>query len=88
MIHLRWDSWSKISANIGDNKFTQYFANGKDVFNVLTPLKDTKVTPVSVEKSPAEGNLVNSQVLFKVLKQNSATPQAALKAAADELRKD
>ncbi|MBU3155443.1 extracellular solute-binding protein [Clostridium estertheticum] len=84
----RWDSWKKISANIGDTKFTQYFSNGKDAFNVLLPLKDSIATPVSIEKSPNAGTLLNSQVLFKVLKQNSATPQAALKTAADELRKN
>jgi arabinosaccharide transport system substrate-binding protein len=84
----RWDVWDRITQNIGDNKFTQYFANGKDTFNALIPIKDKIISPVSVELNPTAYDLLSTQVLYKVLKQNSTTPEAALKAAADELRKN
>lgn len=83
----RWDVWDKITQNMGDNKFTQYFANGKDTFNALIPIKEKIASPASVELSPTAYNLLSTQVQFKVLKENSATPEAALKAAAAELRK-
>ncbi len=59
----------------------------KKVFNVLVQMKDEIKSPSMTELSTAAQDLVNSSVMFKSLKDQSLTPEQALKAAADELRK-
>ena len=83
----RWDAWDELSTNMKDSKYTEYFANGKDLFKVLLPMKDSVNIARSTTLSPTAGDLLNNQILYKVLQKNSQTPEAALKAAANEIRK-
>lgn len=78
----RWDVWDSPELQKPD----EYFANEK-VFNVLIQMKDEIKSPSMTELSTAAQDIVNSSVMFKSLKDQSQTPEQALKAAADELRK-
>jgi len=78
----RWDVWDAPELQKPD----PYFGN-EVVFKVLLAFKDEIDSPNNKELSGAAQDLVRSQVMFKVLKEKSATPAQALKAAADELRK-
>lgn len=79
---IRWDVWSAPEMS-EDNQYTDYF--GKGVFDMLQSIKDD-VNPINVgEKFPAAVSLVQKNVMFKVLKEQSQTPEEALKAAAEEL---
>ncbi|WP_434578620.1 ABC transporter substrate-binding protein [Thermoanaerobacterium thermosaccharolyticum] len=85
----RWDVWPQLASDPGDNKYTEYFINGKDLFKILYDstkgnIQSLRSTPLSVKAD----DLVTNQVLYKVLSNNSATAEQALKAAANELRKD
>ncbi|WP_026485756.1 ABC transporter substrate-binding protein [Caldanaerobius polysaccharolyticus] len=85
----RWDVWEQLANNPGDNKYTQYFVNGKDIFKILLSSTKGNVTSLrSTELNPTANDLLANQVLYKVLRTNKATPEQALKAAADELRKN
>lgn len=79
---IRWDVWNDPELQKPD----PYFNNEK-VFNVLLNMKDEIKSPNMSELSSASQDLVNSNVMFKSLKDQSQTPEQALKAAADELRK-
>ncbi|WP_274651162.1 ABC transporter substrate-binding protein [Paenibacillus humicola] len=79
---IRWDVWDSPELQKPD----PYFGNEK-VFNVLLELKDEIKSPNMGELSSAAQDLVNSNVMFKALKDQSQTPEQALKSAADELRK-
>lgn len=79
---VRWDVWDTPELQQPD----EYFGNEK-VFNVLLGIKDSITSPHYAELSSAAQDLVISNVMFKVLKEQSQTPEEALKAAADELRK-
>jgi arabinosaccharide transport system substrate-binding protein len=81
---IRWDVWDdpKMSE---PNKYTDYFGNG--IFKMLKEIKD-EINPTNItEKFPAAVTLVQKSVVFKALKEQSQTPEVALKSAADELRK-
>lgn len=78
----RWDVWDAPELQQPD----PYFGN-ENVFNVLLQMKDEIKSPNMNELSTAAQDLVNSSVMFKSLKDQSQTPEQALKAAADELRK-
>jgi arabinosaccharide transport system substrate-binding protein len=80
---IRGDVWSS-DAMKADNKFTEYY--GKDVFTMLEPLKDRLTSINFTEKFPNAQTLVQSSVVFKVLSEQSMTPQEALDAAAEELK--
>jgi arabinosaccharide transport system substrate-binding protein len=79
---IRWDVWDAPELQQPD----PYFSNEK-VFNVLLELKDEIKSPNMGSLSSASQDLVNSNVMFKSLKDQSQTPEEALRAAADELRK-
>ncbi|MFH5183463.1 ABC transporter substrate-binding protein [Paenibacillus sp. TAB 01] len=79
---IRWDVWNDPELQKPD----PYFNNEK-IFNVLLDMKDEIKSPNMSELSSASQDLVNSNVMFKSLKDQSQTPEQALKAAADELRK-
>jgi arabinosaccharide transport system substrate-binding protein len=78
----RWDAWDAPELQARD----EYFGN-EVVFNTLLKVKDEIVSPNNKELSAAAQDLVRGQVMFKVLQERSATPEQALRAAADELRK-
>ena len=78
----RWDAWDAPELQAPD----EYFGN-EVVFNTLLKIKDEIVSPNNKELSAAAQDLVRGQVMFKVLQERSATPEQALRAAADELRK-
>jgi len=81
---IRWDVWDAPEIK-EKNKYTDYFGEG--IFDVLLEIKD-EITPVNItEKTPQAIDLIRKDVLFKPLKENSMTPEDALKKAADELRK-
>ncbi|NHN29878.1 ABC transporter substrate-binding protein [Paenibacillus agricola] len=79
---IRWDVWDAPELQLPD----PYFSNEK-VFKVLLDMKDEIKSPNMGELSAAAQDIVNSSVMFKSLKEQSQTPEQALKAAADELRK-
>jgi arabinosaccharide transport system substrate-binding protein len=79
---IRWDVWNTPELQQPD----PYFSNEK-VFNILLGMKDEIKSPSMSELSSASQDLVKSNVMFKVLKDQSQSPEQALKAAADELRK-
>ncbi|TCL76773.1 L-arabinose-binding protein [Hydrogenispora ethanolica] len=81
---IRWDVWSD-PAMKADNQYTNYF--GKDIFNMLTDIKDEIGPTVITEKYPLAIDLIKKNVSFKALKEQSATPEQVLKEVADELRK-
>lgn len=78
----RWDVWDAPELQQPDS----YFGN-EVVFNILLQMKDEIKSPNMGERISAAQDLVNSNVMFKALKDQSQTPEQALKAAADELRK-
>ena len=81
---LRWDIW-ETDVMKEDNKFTQYF--GKDIFDVVLAMKD-KFHPSNITASPLfslANSLVASDILFRVLNEQSATPEEALASAAAEI---
>ncbi|MNV99236.1 putative arabinose-binding protein precursor [compost metagenome] len=66
------------------NKFTDYF--GKDIFQVLTAIKN-ELGPVNVtEKMPAVIDEVKRNVMFKTLN-DMEDPAKVLKESASQLRK-
>ena len=80
---IRWDVWDAPEMS-ADNEYTEYF--GKDIFDMLKSIKD-EMNPVNVgDRYPAAVSLVQKEVMFKVLEEQSMTPEEALKAAAEELR--
>lgn len=78
----RWDVWDTPELQQPD----AYFGN-EVVFNILLEIKDEIKSPNMGELITAAQDLVNSNVMFKALKDQSQTPEEALKAAAEELRK-
>lgn len=80
---LRWDVWSD-PAMSADNQFTDYF--GKGIFTMLQGVKDEIGASNITSLFPDAVSLVQKNVVFKALKEQSQTPAEALKEAADELR--
>jgi len=80
---LRWDVW-EMDEMKAPNKFTDYF--GTEVFDMLVELRDKLPSINIADKFPNAQTLVQSSVVFKVLSEQSMTPEEALKAAAAELR--
>ncbi len=81
---LRWDVWDT-DVTKEQNKFTDYF--GEDIFDVVLSMKDgyQKSNITASPKFSAASNLVNSNLLFQVLSEKSASPQDALNAIAQEI---
>ena len=82
---LRWDVWDAPEMT-APNDFTDYFANGTGIFNVLLEVKDEINPTVITEKYPAAINLLKANATFKTVKEQSATPKEVLTQIADELR--
>ncbi|WP_246208667.1 ABC transporter substrate-binding protein [Anaerotalea alkaliphila] len=80
---IRWDVWDD-PAMSASNEFTEYFGDG--IFEMLLEVKD-ELSPTSItDLFPEAVSLVQRNVVFKVLKEQSQTAAEALKEAADELR--
>ncbi len=80
---IRKDAWSD-PAMTADNEFTQYF--GKDIFSTLQSIVDD-IGPINFnDLYPDASSLVQKNVLFKVLNEQSQTPEQSLKEANDELK--
>lgn len=66
------------------NEFTEYFGEG--LFDMLIEIKD-EINPLNITKdTPLARDLVESNVLHNVLREQSQTPEEALEQAAEELR--
>ncbi|MBP2657162.1 MAG: extracellular solute-binding protein family 1 [Firmicutes bacterium] len=80
---IRSDAWSD-PAMTATNKFTDYF--GTEIFNTLkSVVNDIGAMNVGA-KFPDAVSLVQKNVVFKVLKEQSQSAAQALKEAADDLR--
>jgi arabinosaccharide transport system substrate-binding protein len=79
---IRWDVWDAPELMQAD----PYFNNEK-IFEVFLQLKDDIRSPNMGILSSAAQDIVKNQVMFKVLQEQSESPEQALKAAANELRK-
>jgi arabinosaccharide transport system substrate-binding protein len=79
----RWDVWDSPELK-KPNKYTDYF--GTDIFSTISKLKDD-INPVNVTPgTPKARTILETKVMFGVIKEHNVTPADALKAAADELR--
>ena len=57
------------------------------IFDVLLEIKDEINAPIITEKFPLAIDLMKRNVSFKAIREQSLTPEEALKEAADELRR-
>ncbi|ADQ04488.1 extracellular solute-binding protein family 1 [Caldicellulosiruptor owensensis OL] len=81
----RWDVWSD-SAMKQDNKYAQYFTNGKGIFNTLLQIKD-EIYPVHIsEKTPLCADLLRKNVMYDVIVKKKS-PKEVLDNLAKELKK-
>ncbi len=81
---IRKDAWSD-PAMKADNQYTQYFGN--DIFGTLQSIV-SDIGPIHYgDLYPTALSLVQKNILFKVLKEQSQTPEQALKEANNELKK-
>lgn len=78
---IRWEVWDSPELQQPD----PYFNNEK-VFSILLGMKDEIPSPNMGDLNSAAQVLVKSNVMFKVLKERTQTPEEALKEAADKLR--
>jgi arabinosaccharide transport system substrate-binding protein len=79
----RWDVWDD-PAMLADNKYYQYFND--DIFNILLEVRD-EINAVNItEKIPLVQQQLGTNVFNNVIRQQSQTPEEALKQAADEVR--
>jgi arabinosaccharide transport system substrate-binding protein len=80
---LRWDVWEDPVMK-APNKYTDYF--GTDVFDILYTVKD-EFNPLNITPQYPQGiTILQKTVMPNVLENETQTPAAGLKAAADELR--
>lgn len=80
--HTVWDS-EELAAQ---NKFTEYFTNGENIFTDMLPLTD-QIHPVSMSTDiPDLIQLVKSEVMVQALGEQSATPAEALQSVAEQIR--
>mgnify|MGYP001266204130 FL=1 len=67
-----------------ENRFTEYFGDG--FFDMMLDLKD-EIHPLNITpQTPLARDLIETNVLHNVLREQSQTPAEALQEAADELR--
>jgi arabinosaccharide transport system substrate-binding protein len=80
----RFEAWNDPELQAPDPYF-----GGEKVFNTLLQLRNEMPSPASetTKLSAAAQDIVINQVMYKALVEKSQTPAQALKAAADELRK-
>jgi arabinosaccharide transport system substrate-binding protein len=82
---IRKDAWTD-PAMQEDNVYTDYF--GKDVFNTVSSITDDIQGINMTSKYPIALSLIQKNVLFKVFKEGSQTPEEALKEANEELNRE
>jgi arabinosaccharide transport system substrate-binding protein len=80
---IRKDAWDD-PAMSAPNQYTDYF--GTDVFKTLQSVVGDISGLNLTDKYPDAITLLQKNVMFKVLKEQSETPEQALKEASDELR--
>ncbi len=80
---IRKDAWTD-PAMTAQNQYTDYF--GTQIFNTLSSIVSDIGSINLGDKYPSAITLVSKNVLFKVLKEQSQTPEEALKAANEELK--
>jgi arabinosaccharide transport system substrate-binding protein len=69
-----------------ENKYTDFFTNGTQIFEQMLPLTE-EIHPVNVTTQiPDAITLIQTEVMPRVLSEQSATPAEALRRAADQLR--
>lgn len=79
----RWDVWESEEVK-ADNKFYQFF--GDDIFDTLLDVKD-EINAVNItEYTPDVATEINTNVFDSVLRQQSQTPEEALKLAAKTIK--
>jgi arabinosaccharide transport system substrate-binding protein len=82
---IRKDVYNMPELNV-DNKYTEYF--GKGIMDVVKSVKD-EINPVNLGPLYPDATMyVNRTTLFKVLSEQSLTPEDGLKKAALELRSE
>jgi arabinosaccharide transport system substrate-binding protein len=80
---LRWDVWDDPVMK-EPNKYIEYF--GPNVFDILYTIKD-EFNPLNITPQYPKGiTILQKTVMPNVLENETQTPAAGLKAAADELR--
>ncbi|CDZ24227.1 putative arabinose-binding protein [[Clostridium] cellulosi] len=79
---IRKDAWTD-PAMSAPNKYTEYF--GTDVFSTLQSVVGDISGLNLTDNYPEAITLLQKDVMFKVLKEQSETPEQALKAATEEL---
>ena len=79
---IRKDTWTD-PAMSAPNKYTEYF--GTDVFSTLQSVVGDISGLNLTDNYPEAITLLQKDVMFKVLKEQSETPEQALKAATEEL---
>jgi arabinosaccharide transport system substrate-binding protein len=80
---IRSDAWSDPVMS-APNKYTDYF--GTDIFNTLKSVVGD-IGSINVgPKFPDAMAQIEKNVIFKVLKEQSQSPEEALKGAADDLK--
>lgn len=79
----RWDVWDSPEVK-EPNQFSDYFGEG--IFDMLLEIREEINSPNTSELTPNASDLVKTSVLFRALEEKSATPEQALKDAANELR--
>lgn len=80
----RWDVWDSAEVK-APNKFSDYFGDG--IFDMLLEIRDEIDSPSTSELTPQASDLVRTSIMFSVIEEKSATPEQALQAAAEELRR-
>ncbi|WP_020613177.1 ABC transporter substrate-binding protein [Sediminispirochaeta bajacaliforniensis] len=81
----RWSVWEDPALH-EKNKFTDYYINGTKIFDEVLKVKD-EIYPVHM--SPAVPDIINviqSEVMYQVLEDQSKTPREALVDAANQVR--
>ncbi len=69
-----------------ENKYTDFFTNGTEIFRQMLPLTE-EIHPVNMTTQiPDAITLIQTEVMPSVLSEGSATPAEALRRAADQLR--
>ncbi|MCP3740753.1 sugar ABC transporter substrate-binding protein [Rossellomorea sp. BNER] len=79
----RWDVWESEEVR-EDNKYYEYFGTG--IFDTLLEIKDEINEIHLTEHTPDVATEYNTNVAESVLRQQTQSPEEALKAAADKIR--
>ena len=81
----RWSVWDDPALH-AENKFTDYYINGTSIFDEVLKVKD-EIYPVHMSAAvPDIISIIQSEVMYQVLEDQSKTPRQALEDAADQVR--